>query len=388
MEIVREKIAQARRIVEELHLDLWMIFVRETMLQSDPVLPLMVGFDVVWPSFFLFTPADAIAVVGNFDEEDFKRSGLFTEVHSYTEGVAQTIREILARRDPKTIAINYSVSDSSSDGLTHGMYLLLCDYLHGTPYAARLVSAEEVCSRVRSRKTPAEIARITIAAQMADDVWQSAIDRIAVGMTEREIAALIDDEIGGRGAIPSFPTIVNAGDKTRPGHGKPTDACIEPGDLLHVDFGVRHRDYCSDIQRLAYFKRSHEASAPADLVQAFEVVREIISESARHLKPGRKGSEIDALARQRLTSHGYPEYAHALGHQLGRGVHDGAAILGPLWERYGNTPTIPVAEGNVFTLELEIMLPGIGCVGLEEDACVTSDGAVFLGPRQLDMVVR
>jgi Xaa-Pro aminopeptidase len=100
-----------------------------------------------------------------------------------------------------------------------------------------------------------------------------------------------------------------------------------------------------------------------------------------------KGHEVDALARKMLRDSGYDDYQHALGHQLGCSVHDGGAILGPQWERYGNTPHIPLEEGNVLTLELEIMLPGIGCVGLEEDVVVTGDGARFLGPRQTELTI-
>jgi Xaa-Pro aminopeptidase len=196
---------------------------------------------------------------------------------------------------------------------------------------------------------------------------------------------MIDSRIRDAGGVPSFETIVNAGNKTNPGHGHPTEARLEKGDLLHVDFGVLHDDYCSDIQRLLYFKRAGEAVAPAELIEAFDLVNEIITRSSEICLPGKKGYEIDTEARRILSDHGFPEYQHALGHQLGRAVHDGGGIIGPRWERYGDTPKIDLEEGNVFTLELEIILPGIGCVGLEEDIVVTSKGGRFLSPRQLEL---
>jgi len=100
------------------------------------------------------------------------------------------------------------------------------------------------------------------------------------------------------------------------------------------------------------------------------------------------GFEIDSFARKMLVDNGYPEYSHALGHQLGRDVHDGGAIIGPKWPNYGVTPTIPLEKNNVFTLELEINLPGIGCVGLEEDVLVTENGAKFLSPRQTELIIK
>ncbi len=388
MNIVADKVKQAAGVLEELDIDLWLIFVRETSMQADPMLPMMVGHDCTWQSFFAYTRnGDAIALVGNLDEADFTRAGYFTEVATYTAGVSEDIRTLIERLDPSKIAINYSTSDTGADGLTHGMYLLLQEYLDGTAYQKRLISAEPVCSKLRSRKLPAEVELIATAAKLTTQVWDEVHPQLKVGMTEKEVGALIDATIAKHGGEPSFSTIVNAGDKTDPGHGAPSDARLDPGDLLHVDFGIRLDGYCSDLQRLAYFPRREKSGLPEELKEAFYTVNEIITETAKISRPGVKGCEIDALAREMLRDHGYPEYQHALGHQLGRAVHDGGAVLGPEWERYGVTPRIEIEKSNVFTLELEIMLPGIGCVGLEEDVVVTDNGAEFLCPRQMKLVV-
>jgi Xaa-Pro aminopeptidase len=87
---------------------------------------------------------------------------------------------------------------------------------------------------------------------------------------------------------------------------------------------------------------------------------------------------VDQKARSLLVSRGYPEYAHALGHHLGRAVHDGGGVLGPRWERYGREPFEPVREGAVYTLEPSITLEGHGLVALEEDVVVGAKGAEFL----------
>jgi Xaa-Pro aminopeptidase len=387
--IIKEKIQQVPGLLEESDLDLWLVFVRETPVLADPVLPLISGIEATWQSFLAYTRnGEAIALIGNLDKADYERSGFFTQVLTYTAGVKKDIRALLKRLNPQSIAINYSTDNPSADGLTHGMYLLLRDYLKGTPYRGRLVSAEELCTKLRSRKTPREITRLTKAAESAQKVWVAAIDKIKVGMTEVEVARIIEAEIIRLGGVPSFETIVNAGGKTDPGHGHPTDARLEPGDLLHVDFGVKIDHYCSDIQRLLYFRQRGEISPPAELIEAFNKVRDIITESARLCCPGAQGWEIDARARQMLVETGYPEYQHGLGHQLGRAVHDGGALIGPKWERYGVTPTLKIEVGYVFTLELEIILPGIGCVGLEEDIVVTEQGGRFLCPRQLDLMVK
>ncbi len=389
MNLTKQKVEQTIELLREFDIDIWMIFVRETYLMADPVMPLLIGHDVTWQSLFVFTKAgDAIAMAGNFDEALFSKSGHFTRVIPYTQGVGEDIRRLVHRLDPKSIALNYSIDDTGSDGLTHGMYLQLCDYLKDTPYAARFVSSEPVCSRLRSRKLTGEIQLLSEAAVAADKVWGQAVQEIQPGMTEREIAVVIDGFIRATGGTPSFPTIVNAGTKSDTGHGLPSEAKLSRCDLLHVDFGILLNNYCSDIQRLAYYPTQHESSPPLELLNAFQLIRDIITETATHCKPGVKGHEIDAIARKMLKDNGYEVYQHALGHQLGRSVHDGGAILGPQWERYGHMPHIPLEEGNVMTLELDITLIGIGCVGLEEDVVVTPDGARFLGPRQMELIIR
>lgn len=389
VKMVKEKITQAQAILKELNIDSWLVFTRETSMMSDPVVPLVVGHEVTWQSFFLFTKTgSSYALVGNFDKDNFERSGCFDEVRFYTVGPKEDFISLIKKIDPKQIALNYSQSDTASDGLTHGMFLLLKEYFSGTPYSDRLISAEQIVSKLRSRKNQSEIKVLKKAANIACEVWEEVAAKIGVGMTEKEAAAIIDRAVSKRGCRTSFDTLVNAGDKTQAGHGLPTSAKITPGDLLHVDFGVRYNDYCSDIQRLIYFKRHKEKMPPEEITDAFETVNEIISETARLCHPDMKGHQIDSLARQILRDNGYPEYEHALGHQLGRSVHDGGAVLGPKWERYGNTPDIPLEEGNVFTLELEILLPGIGCVGLEEDVAIINGVTKFLSKRQSKLMVK
>jgi Xaa-Pro aminopeptidase len=388
MDIIKEKIQQIPSLLNELDIDLWLVAARETPVMCDPIIALVTGLEATWQSFFAYTrDGRAYALIGNFDRADYDRSGRFTEVRSYVAGVKEDLRALLTELNPRKIAVNFSKDDPSADGLTHGMYLLLCDYLSGLPYADRLVSAETLCSRLRARKTPTEIMRLTRAAETAEQAWQRARLRIATGMTEIEIAAVIDHELNAGGAVPSFETIVNAGSKTDPGHGHPTDARLEPGDLLHIDFGALLDGYCSDLQRLLYFRRKGETTAPEELQEAFDMVRDIITATSKASLPGRKGFEIDQIARTMLLDNGYLEYQHALGHQLGRSVHDGGGLLGPQWERYGKTPSIAIDSGNVFTLELEIMLSGIGCVGLEEDVVIGDAGGRFLCPRQMELDV-
>jgi Xaa-Pro aminopeptidase len=121
---------------------------------------------------------------------------------------------------------------------------------------------------------------------------------------------------------------------------------------------------------------------------AYETIVQGIDLGAKALRPGIAGWEVDYQVREHIVARGYTEYAHALGHHLGRAVHDGGGVLGPRWERYGSAPFETVREGNLLTLEPSIHLPAYGMVSLEEDVTVGPDGTRFLSrfPRELPIL--
>ncbi|MCP5100387.1 MAG: aminopeptidase P family protein, partial [Chloroflexi bacterium] len=100
------------------------------------------------------------------------------------------------------------------------------------------------------------------------------------------------------------------------------------------------------------------------------------------LRPGTPGWQVDEAAREFIVDNGYSEYMHAFGHLLGRAAHDGATVLGPRWERYEGICEMLVEVGNIFTLELHVVVPNRGIMSLEEDVLVTVDGVDYLGNPQ------
>ena len=119
--------------------------------------------------------------------------------------------------------------------------------------------------------------------------------------------------------------------------------------------------------------------------RAFDVVLGAIRAGEKALIPGTAGWQVDAAARQYIVDNGYPEYMHAFGHLLGRVAHDGATVLGPQWERYAGICELPVEVGNIFTLELHVVVPGRGIMSLEEDVLVTDAGVAYLSVPQTEL---
>jgi Xaa-Pro aminopeptidase len=166
-------------------------------------------------------------------------------------------------------------------------------------------------------------------------------------------------------------------------HRHPSDARIEPGDVLIVDASVAVDGYTSDIARTFYAPRPGESAPPRDLAEMFAASRRAIEAACAALVPGARGWEVDARAREVLAARGYPDQPrHAVGHQVGQRIHDGGTVLAPRWERYGAQADGRVHRGMVFAVEPTVLPDGPYAVLTEENVLVGDDGVERLGEWQ------
>jgi len=391
--LIHQKVHQSIEILQEMDVDLWLTFVRETTASSDPVLPLIYGNDLTWQSALVLTKDnDSIAIVGRFEEETARRSGVYQKVIIYDESIRTPLLDILNELKPLKIAVNYSLNDPVADGLSHGMHEILMEYLKDLDFECSIISAENVIGALRSRKTPTEVERIQKAVSTTDEIYQAAFEYIEPGMSEIQVSEFMHDQIRSRRLKPSWdwdhcPT-VNAGPDSPIGHVGPTDIQIQRGHLVHFDFGVKENEYCSDIQRVVYFLAPGETEAPQPVQQGFQTIVRSIHETVEWITPGLLGFEVDKFTRDMVVNAGYPEYKYGTGHHLGREAHDGGGLLGPKWERYGQSPYRPLEVGHVYTIEPGIAIPDFGYIGIEEDIVITGSGAEFLGSPQTELILK
>ncbi len=388
--MINAKIEQTIAVLNELDIDCWMIFTRESSNVHDPSIDLVVGANVTWLSaFLLFRTGERIAILGSLDKAAHESLGHYNPIIGYVEGLTQPLIDTLKRLDPKTIAINFSLDDESADGLTHGQYLLLGKMLANTPYGQRLCSSEQIVSRLRSRKQEPEIKRIARACEETVDLFEKLHTQLETGWSEKQIAARMVAIMQHKGLTRAWDEdhcpAVFTGPESAGAHAGPTERIMQPGHLMNVDFGMRYEGYCSDLQRSWYCIRPGEKQPPDEVLRAFYAVRDAITKAAEFLKPGVMGKDVDSVARSHITSLGFDGYPHALGHQIGREAHDGAGLLCPEWERYGNKPYALVEEEQCYTLEPRVVVPGYGVATIEEIVVVTKNGVKFLSKRQNDL---
>ncbi|MCO5181655.1 MAG: Xaa-Pro peptidase family protein [Candidatus Promineofilum sp.] len=228
----------------------------------------------------------------------------------------------------------------------------------------QIAHAEPALSALRSVKDAAEIAAMEKAIAIAEKSLGRIVPRIKVGLSERQIAAMLTQELLASGADSiAFGPIVSSGPNSASPHAVPTNRTIRPGDLLVIDWGVYVDDYPSDITRTF-------AVGPIDdeLRRIYEVVKMANEEARKAVRPGVSGQEIDRVAREVIEDAGYGEYFfHRTGHGLGLEVHETPDM--------SQVNDASIAPGNVFTIEPGIYLTGHGGVRIEDNVLATADGS-------------
>ncbi len=388
--MIREKIDQAIEIMKEENIDCWLTFVRESSTIPDPAMDLIVGTGVTWQSAFILTSAgDSIAIVGSLDKANQEDHGYYDSIIPYVQSVEEDLIKALRKINPQKIAINYSLNTATADGLTHGMYLQLMQYLKQANFHNRIISSEPLLNKLRGRKSATEISLVEDAIKETLHLFKLVGKFIRPGRTEKQIAQFLINEVQKAGMDlawdPDHCPAVFTGPDTAGAHAGPTDREVNPGHVLNIDFGVKKNGYCSDLQRSWYILRQGESSAPPEVKRGFKVIFESVTMAAAQLKPGLVGNDIDSVARSHITDNGYEEYPHALGHQIGRTAHDGGGLLAPKWERYGTLPDQEIEKDQLYTIEPRLTIKGYGVATIEEIVVVTGDGCRFLSERQREI---
>ncbi len=228
-------------------------------------------------------------------------------------------------------------------------------------------------------KSEYELEQISRASEIAEDAFNALLPQIKEGMTEREVAALLEYEMRRRGAEgTSFDTICAFGANGSVPHYETGDCVLKFGDVILIDFGCKVNGYCSDITRTFLFgdDGKHEAfkAAYAEVLKAHLLVKE-------QLKSGMTGKEADAIAREHLKSKGLGEaFTHSLGHGIGLNVHE-LPMLSPRSEQI-------LTDGMVFSDEPGVYFAGEFGIRIE-DSCYLKDGKVrsFMHKTEKNLII-
>lgn len=216
---------------------------------------------------------------------------------------------------------------------------------------------------LREVKDTQELEALRKAANASVKAFKDLLPFIKPGKTEREVANELDrlqKKYGSQKA--SFDTIVASGYRSALPHGEATDKVIENGELVTIDFGYYVDGYTSDVTRTIAV-----GNVSDELKTIYEIVKQANQNAIDVVKPGISGSEIDKVARDYITEHGYgQQFNHGGGHGVGLDIHEGPAI--------SPRSSDEMQVGHLLTIEPGIYLANQGGVRIEDDIIVTADG--------------
>lgn len=256
-----------------------------------------------------------------------------------------------------------------------GMRFLEMGLLSNALPGVQLVSAASEIGALRVRKDADEVNAMRRAIELTERALSEALEEIRPGLTERQVASLLNERASKFGGVSGFPALIQAGPSAAFPHGTAGDRVIRQGDMLLMDFGFYLGDYPSDITRTVAV-----GEPSADMRKIYDVVKAANAAARAAVRPGARCADIDAAARNVIEAAGYGRYfTHRTGHGLGLEIHE------PPYMVKGDPR--PLEPGMVFTIEPGIYIEGVGGVRIEDNILVTETGGESLTTFTRDLLV-
>ena len=388
-------------LMQQHGVDMWIIMSREN--SQDPALELFGGYGISgWyghrNAYIFFDPGEGrpleSVIFGTHQSGHMAR--FFGRIEGYgEEGLAPSLRAFVHERDPRTIAINQSRTISMADGLTVELKRYLEDAV-GPEYVERFVSSEPLFIDYVSRRTPAELEIAQEASWRTFHILRRAFSNEVITPGQTTLMDLywwIKDEWMAQDLEFNFPASFDIQRQGMEGSLNEVDnPIIMPGDVLHVDFGVRLMGIVTDQQKMAYVLRPGETAPPAGLQAAFAQSARQGEIIAAALEPGLLGRDVKAIAEERGRAEGIDNSTYS--HVQGNWVHGAGAWAIFDWpERYGDHPRQPVRLSEFWSIEYSVTAAVAEWGGQrvrmarEEDAWVSEQGVRFMAGPQRELWV-
>ncbi len=218
--------------------------------------------------------------------------------------------------------------------------------------------ANPLIDHLRTVKDAGELHMVTRATDASVASHLAALKAIHPGVTEREIAALMQYEFSKRGCErPAYAPIVGSGFYSTVLHYSDNSQTMQDGDVVVMDVAGEYSMYASDITRTApvngkFTARQREIynivlGAQEAAMQAFQAGKSRLATS--HDDPNSLYKvAYDYINTHGKDLHGEPlgkYFIHGLGHHVGLNVHD------------ANDSSMPLDKGMIFTIEPGIYIP-------------------------------
>ena len=223
---------------------------------------------------------------------------------------------------------------------------------------------------IRAVKTPEEIAALRAAEKLNCEIWEIARGKFKAGMTERQMARIIQQLMIEKGEGEAFDTIVCVGKNAAECHHEPDDTVWNGREPVLVDMGVKLNGVCSDLTR-NLLPASSVSRLPSLYRKVYALVLEANRAAIAAAKPGMTGKALDKVARDVIRKGGFGKcFGHSLGHGVGYEIHEA-----PTASKKGDMVLKP---GMLVTIEPGVYLEDNLGVRIEDLVLITETGCEVL----------
>jgi hypothetical protein len=363
--LLNERIHQLLpELMDQHEMEMWILISREY--NEDPILRTML------PATWLNARRRTIILFYRDREND-----VFEALAVARYGIGQTIKsawdkekqpdqwarliELIQEREPQKIALNYSEYYGIADGLVLTDYQEFMSHLP-QEYQKRVVSAEPLAVSWVETRTATEMMEFEALVDLTHAIIAEAFSTkvITPGVTtSEEVVWWLRQKVTDLGLETWFhPTVdIQRSDEALKSHIEAfsngyKEQVIQPGDLLHCDFGVSYLGLNTDCQQHAYVPYSNENQVPEFLQVAFKTGNRVQDIFTGNFEFGRTGNDIllNALREGRKEGQRPSIYTHPLG-SFG---HSAGTTLG-MWDAQGGVPgsgDYPMAYKTTYAIEL------------------------------------
>ena len=309
-----------------------------------------------------------------------------------------TLRTLYETWKPKTIGLGISGRRGQTRSLGHDAFLFIADAV-GPEGAAKFVSASDLIEEYLDTRLPDEMEHYRAAVAVTEAIVRRALsaDVVTPGRTTvGDVRRYLYDALWSAGVRTWFQPdlrVQRASGDIATSRGflavAPEATVIEPGDLVHIDFGISYMGFDTDWQKMAYVLKPGETAPPPGLRAALANTNTLQDAvMLRHARPGLTGGAVFRATMAEMKDRNIEAmvYSHPIGtqgHGMGAGIDFRAA------NRSDTTAlNSRLRLGSYISIELNTatVVPEWGgkkvFVMMEDDAYLTPEGFRFFRPRQ------
>ncbi len=307
---------------------------------------------------------------------------------------------IIKKRNPQHIGLDYSKYFALADGITKTDYNLFTQYLPNK-FKTRIISAERLAIGWLETRTKEELALYKTLSKITHNIIKEAFSSkvIKPGVTTtNDVVWWLRKKVSDLGLQTWFHPDIgiqraknNLSGKKMSANKQIDSSIIQPGDLLHCDFGISYLRLNTDCQEHAYVLKPNETKIPKYLVDAFKKGNQLQDIFTSNFKFGKTGNQIllKSLAEAKKAGLNPSIYSHPLGYY----GHSAGPTIG-MWDKQEGVPVngdYPLNYNTVYAIELSILVKVKQWhkplrIMLEQDAVFTKNGVHYFDGRQTKII--